>query len=432
MKDRSPATGAVAGGFPEAQGLYDPVHEHDSCGVGFVVNIKGRRSHTLVRQAHEVLINLLHRGACGCEKTTGDGAGILLQLPHTFLRKAAPAAGFDLPEPGAYGVGMIFLPRDADERRRVEARFAAIVAEEGQRVLGWRDVPTDSSHLGATARSGEPVIRQIFIGRDPALDGAPDARLRFERKLYVIRMRMAHATDTLDLRERPLYYVASLSSNTIVYKGMLISDQIEQMFPDLVDPDVESALALVHSRFSTNTFPSWPLAHPYRYVAHNGEINTLRGNINWMRARESLCRSEAFGDDDLQKLFPLIREGQSDTATFDNVLEFLALTGRPLAHAVLMMIPEPWRNHESMSPERKAFYEYHASLMEPWDGPASIAFTDGTVGRRGPRPERPPPLALHRDEGRSGGDGVEVGVLDIPPENVLVKERLHPGTDPPG
>ena len=428
MHDRHPAPRAgVTGAAPDAQGLYDPANEHDSCGVGFVVNIKGHRSHTLVRQAHEVLINLLHRGACGCEKTTGDGAGILLQLPHTFLRKAAPAAGFDLPEPGAYGVGMIFLPRDADERRRVEARFAAIVAEEGQRVLGWRDVPTDSSHLGATARSGEPVIRQIFIGRDPALDGAPDARLRFERKLYVIRMRMAHATDTLDLRERALYYVASLSSNTIVYKGMLISDQIEQMFPDLVDPDVESALALVHSRFSTNTFPSWPLAHPYRYVAHNGEINTLRGNINWMRARESLCRFEAFGDDDLRKLFPLIREGQSDTATFDNVLEFLALTGRPLAHAVLMMIPEPWRNHESMNPERRAFYEYHASLMEPWDGPASIAFTDGTVvgavlDRNGLRPSR---YIVTKDDLVVMAS--EVGVLDIPPENVLVKERLHPG-----
>ena len=427
MQERHSAPGAPVGAPPEAQGLYDPASEHDSCGVGFVVNIKGHRSHKLVRQAHEVLNNLLHRGACGCEKTTGDGAGILLQLPHRFFRKAAPEAGIDLPEPGAYGVGMIFLPRDAGERRRVEARFAEIVAEEGQRLLGWRDVPTDSSHLGATARSGEPVIRQIFIGRSAELDGEPDAHLRFERKLYVIRMRMAHAADTLALRERALYYVASLSSNTIVYKGMLISDQIEQMFPDLVDPDVETALALVHSRFSTNTFPSWPLAHPYRYVAHNGEINTLRGNINWMRARESLCRSGAFGDDDLQKLFPLIREGQSDTATFDNVLEFLALTGRPLAHAVLMMIPEPWRNHESMSPERKAFYEYHASLMEPWDGPASIAFTDGTVigavlDRNGLRPSR---YIVTKDDLVVMAS--EVGVLDIPPENVLVKERLHPG-----
>ena len=415
-----------AGTMPRAEGLYDPRFEHDSCGVGFVVNIKGERSHKLVRQAFEVSVNLLHRGACGCEANTGDGAGMLLQLPHKFFRKAADAAGFELPEPESYGVGMVFLPRDAGERRQVEEAFGRVVGEEGQRLLGWRDVPTDSGHLGATARSGEPVMRQIFIGRGPALDDAPDAAARFERKLYVIRNRAAHEADRLLLRERDLFYVASLSSNTIVYKGMLIADQVERMFPDLADPDVESALALVHSRFSTNTFPSWPLAHPYRYCAHNGEINTLRGNINWMRAREVLCRSDLFGDD-LQKLFPLMREGQSDTATFDNVLEFLALTGRPLAHAVLMMIPEPWSNHESMSPERKAFYEYHASLMEPWDGPASIAFTDGTVigavlDRNGLRPSR---YYVTKDDMVIMAS--EVGVLDIPPENVLVKERLHPG-----
>ena len=415
-----------AGTMPRAEGLYDPRFEHDSCGVGFVVNIKGERSHKLVRQAFEVSVNLLHRGACGCEANTGDGAGMLLQLPHKFFRKAADAAGFELPEPESYGVGMVFLPRDAGERRQVEEAFGRVVGEEGQRLLGWRDVPTDSGHLGATARSGEPVMRQIFIGRGPALDDAPDAAARFERKLYVIRNRAAHEADRLQLRERDLFYVASLSSNTIVYKGMLIADQVERMFPDLADPDVESALALVHSRFSTNTFPSWPLAHPYRYCAHNGEINTLRGNINWMRAREVLCRSDLFGDD-LQKLFPLMREGQSDTATFDNVLEFLALTGRPLAHAVLMMIPEPWSNHESMSPERKAFYKYHASLMEPWDGPASIAFTDGTVigavlDRNGLRPSR---YYVTKDDMVIMAS--EVGVLDIPPENVLVKERLHPG-----
>ena len=415
-----------AGTPPRAEGLYDPRFEHDSCGVGFVVNIKGERSHKLVRQAFEVSVNLLHRGACGCEVNTGDGAGMLLQLPHKFFRKAADAAGFRLPAPGAYGVGMVFLPRNAAERRQAEEAFGRIVIEEGQHLLGWRDVPTDNGHLGATAKSGEPVMRQIFIGRDPALDGADDAAARFERKLYVIRNRTAHEADKLRLRERELFYVASLSSNTIVYKGMLIADQVERMFPDLADPDVESALALVHSRFSTNTFPSWPLAHPYRYCAHNGEINTLRGNINWMRAREALCRSNLFGDD-LQKVFPLIREGQSDTATFDNVLEFLALTGRPLAHAVLMMIPEPWSNHESMSAERKAFYAYHASLMEPWDGPASIAFTDGTVigavlDRNGLRPSR---YYVTKDDMVIMAS--EVGVLDIPPENVLVKERLHPG-----
>ncbi len=408
------------------QGLYDPRHEHDSCGVGFVVNIKGRKSHQLVRQAFEVVINLLHRGACGCETNTGDGAGMLIQLPHKFFLREAERAGIDLPEPGAYGVGMVFLPRDAGERARVEDLFGRIVTEEGQELLGWRDVPTDDSHLGRTARSGEPVMRQILIGRGPALAPHADAHARFERKLYVIRKRVARAVERLGLREGHLFYVASLSSNTIVYKGMLIADQMETMFPDLSDPAVESALALVHQRFSTNTFPSWPLAHPYRYAAHNGEINTLRGNINWMRAREALCRSDLFGDD-LQKLFPLIREGQSDTATFDNVLEFLVLTGRPLAHAVLMMIPEPWSNHESMSPERQAFYRYHASLMEPWDGPASIAFTDGTaigavLDRNGLRPSR---YYVTRDDMVIMAS--EVGVLDVPPENVLVKERLHPG-----
>ena len=407
-------------------GLYDPSHEHDSCGVGFVVNIKGTRSHTLVRQALEIVINLLHRGACGCEVNTGDGAGILIQLPHRFFRSEADRLGIVLPEPGAYGVGVVFLPRDPDERSQIQDLFTHIAAEEGQRVLGWRDVPTDDSHLGETARSGEPVIRQVFIARGDALSDGADAHARFERKLYVIRKRVNRSVEALSLTEEPLFYVASLSSNTIVYKGMLIADQVEQMFPDLVDPSVESALALVHQRFSTNTFPSWPLAHPYRYVAHNGEINTLRGNTNWMRAREALCRSELFGDD-LQKLFPIIREGQSDTATFDNVLEFLVLTGRPIAHAVLMMIPEPWSNHESMDATRKAFYEYHSTLMEPWDGPASIAFTDGSVigavlDRNGLRPSR---YYVTKDDMVIMAS--EVGVLDIPPENVLVKERLHPG-----
>ena len=411
---------------PAAQGLYHPDHERDSCGVGFVVNIKGDKSHKLVQQALEVVINLLHRGACGCEVNSGDGAGMLLQLPHRFFQHEADRLGMSLPDPGAYGVGMLFLPRDPDERGQIEDLFSHIATEEGQHVLGWRNVPTDHSLLGDTAKSGEPVIRQIFIGQGESLTRHPDAHARFERKLYVIRKRVVRAIAGLSLREGHLFYVASLSSNTIVYKGMLIADQVEPMFPDLSDPRVESALALIHQRFSTNTFPSWPLAHPYRYVAHNGEINTLRGNINWMRAREALCQSELFGGD-LQKLFPIIREGQSDTATFDNVLEFLVLTGRPLAHAILMMIPEPWRNHESMSPERKAFYEYHAALMEPWDGPASIAFTDGTVigavlDRNGLRPSR---YYVTKDDMVIMAS--EVGVLDIPPENVLVKERLHPG-----
>ena len=423
-RDERPSQGTC--GAPGRQGLYDPTQEHDSCGVGFVVNIKGRKSHKLVQQALEVVINLLHRGACGCEVNTGDGAGILLQLPHRFFQKEASRIGMTLPESGAYGVGMIFLPRDDDERGQIEQLFADVIAEENQQLLGWRDVPTDDSHIGNTAKSGEPVIRQLFIGRGSGLGTESEAYARFERKLYVIRKRVARTVDAMSLNQGNLFYVASLSSNTIVYKGMLIANQVEQMFPDLVDPAVESALALVHQRFSTNTFPSWPLAHPYRYVAHNGEINTLRGNINWMRAREALCQSEEFGND-LQKVFPVIREGQSDTATFDNVLEFLVLTGRPIAHAVLMMIPEPWNNHESMDPARKAFYEYHSTLMEPWDGPASIAFTDGKVvgailDRNGLRPSR---YYVTKDDLVIMAS--EVGVLDVEPENVLVKERLHPG-----
>ena len=408
------------------RGLYDPRFEHDSCGVGFVVHIRGERSRKLIDQALEIGVNLLHRGACGCEPNTGDGAGLLMQVPDRFLRRETAALGFDLPPEGRYGVGMLFLPRPADERRRVEELVARVVDEEGQTLLGWRDVPTDSSPLGATARQGEPVIRQVFIGRGPGATGGPDAQARFERKLYVVRRRIEHAVDGLGLEAPDAFYAASLSSQTIVYKGMLIADQVTTMFPDLVDPDLESAIGLVHSRFSTNTFPSWPLSHPYRYIAHNGEINTLRGNINWMRAREALCESDLLGDD-LRKLFPIIKESQSDTATFDNVLEFLAMTGRSLPHAVLMMIPEPWRKHESMAADRRAFYAYHSALMEPWDGPASIAFTDGTVvgavlDRNGLRPSR---YYVTKDDLVVMAS--EVGVLDVPPENVLVKERLHPG-----
>jgi glutamate synthase (NADPH/NADH) large chain len=411
-------------GPPAASGLYDPRHEHDACGVGFVVHIKGRRSHAIVRQALQVLMNLRHRGACGCEANTGDGAGILLQVPDRFFRKVT---SFALPPEGEYGVGLVFLPREADHRGRVERLVERLVAEEGQHLLGWRDVPTDDREVGPSAVAVEPVIRQLFIGRHQRLDGA-DARVRFERKLYVIRKRLERAVDALPLPDQAKQrcYVVSLSCNTLIYKGMLTADQIQPMFPDLTDPDVESALALVHQRFSTNTFPSWPLAHPYRYVAHNGEINTLTGNINWMRAREGLLRSDVLGDD-LEKVLPVIREGGSDTATFDNVLEFLVMTGRSLPHALLMMIPEPWAGHESMSPALKAFYEYHSSLMEPWDGPASIAFTDGTVigavlDRNGLRPSR---YCVTKDDLVIMAS--EVGVLDIAPENILLKERVHPG-----
>ncbi len=423
MQEQQRATppGTVPG-QPPAQGLYDPRHEHDACGVGFVVNINGQKSHDIVRKGLLVLINLLHRGACGCEANTGDGAGILLQMPDKFLRRECGRLGIALPGPTEYGTGLAFLPRDLVQREKVQALIGTIVGEEGQRLLGWRDVPTDDRLLGATAISVEPHIKQVFVGRGSAVRD----HAHFERKLYVIRKRIESAVDGLDVPERRFVYLPSLSSNTLIYKGMLSADQIETMYPDLTDPDVESALALVHQRFSTNTFPSWPLAHPYRYIAHNGEINTLRGNINWMRAREALCRSEVLGAD-LDKVLPVTREGLSDSATFDNVLEFLVMNGRSLPHAILMMIPEPWQNHESMSPERRAFYEYHASLMEPWDGPASIAFTDGTVigavlDRNGLRPSR---YYVTKDDLVVMAS--EVGVLDIPPENILVKERLHPG-----
>jgi glutamate synthase domain-containing protein 1 len=409
-------------GQPQAQGLYDPRHEHDSCGVGFVVNVKGQRSHTIVRQALQILINLLHRGACGCEPNTGDGAGILLQIPDRFLRKACEPLGINLPDANEYGVGMVFLPHDTEQRREIQALVESVVVEEDQHLLGWRDLPTDDHMVGDSAVSTEPHFSQVFIGRGPGLSDQD----HFERKLYVIRKRVTHLVDTLAVGGGGFFYVPSLSSRTIVYKGMLRADQIDPMFPDLTDPDVESALALVHQRFSTNTFPSWPLAHPYRYTAHNGEINTLRGNINWMRAREALCRSDVLGGD-LAKVLPVIREGGSDSATFDNVLEFLVMNGRTLPHAVLMMIPEPWNGHESMKADRRAFYEYHSSLMEPWDGPASIAFTDGVVigavlDRNGLRPSR---YYVTKDDIVVMAS--EVGVLDIPPENIRYKGRLQPG-----
>ena len=408
----------------QPQGLYDPRFEHDACGVGFIVDMKGRQSHSIVQRALRVLVNLAHRGACGCEENTGDGAGILTQVPDKFLRKVAPAP---LPPVGAYGVGLVFLPHDTAARTTITELFARIIAEEGQTLLGWRDVPTDDSLVGPSAVAVEPAFAQIFIGRAAAVTGA-DAQDRFERKLYVIRKRVEFAIDAMSMAaaSKKLFYVCNLSSKTLVYKGMLNADQLGPMFPDLLDPDFESALALVHQRFSTNTFPAWPLAHPYRFIAHNGEINTLTGNINWMRAREGLLRSTVLGDD-LAKILPVIREGGSDTATFDNVLEFLHMTGRSLPHAVLMMIPEPWQNHESMDEDLKAFYEYHASLMEPWDGPASIAFSDGTVigavlDRNGLRPSR---YYVTKDDVVIMAS--EVGVLDIPAEDIVLKERLHPG-----
>jgi glutamate synthase (ferredoxin) len=331
-------------GPPPKQGLYDPQFEHDACGVGFVVNIKGKKSGQIVRQALQILVNLNHRGACGCEANTGDGAGILLQMPHTFLQQAAVAAKIKLPALGRYGVAMCFLPQDNDDRRKCEKLFEVMIAEEGQKFLGWRTVPTNNSSLGATARASEPFMRQAFIGRNPKIKDD----MAFERKLYVIRKRAASEIRASGLKGSHLWYVASLSYKTLVYKGMLMPEQVEQYYPDLAHPAMETALALVHSRFSTNTFPSWERGHPYRYVAHNGEINTLRGNINWMHARQAMFESDLFGDD-VKKILPIINTNGSDSAMFDNCLELLTLAGRSLPHSVMMMIPEPWTNHESMS-----------------------------------------------------------------------------------
>ncbi len=406
----------------EKVGLYDPAQEHDACGVGFVVDMKGRKSNQIVKDALTILKNLLHRGACGCEENTGDGVGILIQKPDRFFQRVCGEIGIKLPQDEHYGAGLVFLPRDAQQSARCQQILEDITKEEGQEFLGWRDVPTDDSLLGPTALAGEPTFRQIFIGRGDNVNDT-DA---FERKLYVIRKRAEHAIWNSDMEEQELFYVPSLSSRTFVYKGMLTGTQIEPMFPDICEDDVESAMALVHQRFSTNTFPAWKLAHPFRYIAHNGEINTARGNTNWMRAREALCESDLFGED-LQKLFPIVIEGGSDSATFDNVMEFLHMAGRELPHAILMMIPEAWSGHEAMDEERRAFYEYHACLMEPWDGPASVAFTDGNVigavlDRNGLRPSRY--YVTHDDRVIMAS---EVGVLDIPPENIKIKERLHPG-----
>src|SRR6266567_720704 len=409
-------------GLPPKQGLYDPWFEHDACGVGFVVNVKGKKSHQIIQHALQVLRNLDHRGACGCEANTGDGAGILMQVPHPFLQKQCEKLGFKLPKPGQYGVGLVFMPQDPPERQQCERVFERIVKEEGLKLIGWRTVPTDNASLGATAKASEPFVRQVFIARGRSIKDD----MAFERKLYVIRKRSANSIPQLPLMQARYWYVASLSYKTLVYKGMLLTEQLSQYYADLTDPLLESALALVHSRFSTNTFPSWNRAHPYRYLAHNGEINTLRGNINWMHARQAMFESELFGDD-IKKILPIINTDGSDSAMFDNCLELLALGGRSLPHAVMMMIPEPWANHESMDPERHAFYEYHSCLMEPWDGPASIAFTDGVrigavLDRNGLRPSR---YYVTRDDLVIMAS--EAGVLDIPPENVAIKERLHPG-----
>ncbi len=406
--------------FPPKQGLYDPQFEHDACGVGFVVQMKGLASHDIVQQGLQILCNLEHRGACGSEVNTGDGAGILVQLPHRFLVKAAAAEGIALPDAGEYGVGLIFTSPDATVRAESRRRFESVTAQMGQKVLGWRDVPTDDSTLGATAQLSEPFMQQVFIAR--GADLADD--LAFERKLYVIRKLAYNAIGKTG--HDTYWYPASLSCRTMVYKGMLTPPQVKSFFPDLSDPDFESALALVHSRFSTNTFPSWERSHPYRYIAHNGEINTLRGNTNWMIARQSMFESALFGDD-MAKVKPVININGSDSTIFDNALELLVLAGRSLPHAVMMMVPEPWTGHESMDDASKAFYEYHACLMEPWDGPASVAFTDGSMigavlDRNGLRPSR---YYVTKDDRVIMAS--EAGVLPVEPDQVLEKGRLQPG-----
>lgn len=403
---------------PRKQGLYDPQFEHDACGVGFIVHKTGKKSHDIVEQALTILLNLDHRGACGAEKNTGDGAGILCQIPDLFFRKVTSNLGFTLPAAGQYGVGMLYTAPDAEIRGKSRQEFEKIAAEEGLKVLGWRDVPTDNSSLGNSAKSTEPFIEQVFIERDANLSDD----LAFERKLYVIRKR-SHLNRQSFNR---YWYPCSISSRTIVYKGQLMPVQVGDYFPDLHDPDFQSALGLVHSRFSTNTFPSWERAHPYRYIAHNGEINTLRGNINWMHARQSMFASPLFGED-IKKIQPVINIEGSDSLIFDNALELMVLSGRSLPHAVMMMIPEPWAAHESMSDEKKAFYEYHSCLMEPWDGPASIAFTDGTMmgavlDRNGLRPSR---YYVTKDDLVIMAS--EAGVLPIEPERVALKGRLQPG-----
>jgi glutamate synthase domain-containing protein 2/glutamate synthase domain-containing protein 1/glutamate synthase domain-containing protein 3 len=408
---------------PLKQGLYDPQFEHDACGLGFVVNIKGKKSHQLVSDALQILVNLDHRGAVGCEPNTGDGAGILIQVPHDFFTAQAAKLGFKLPASGQYGVGQMFLPKNSGEREAIKNEFAKIISDEGQTVLGWRDVPVDNSSLGKTAVAAEPFMEQVFVGRNAAIKDDE----AFERKLFVIRkIAEQHIRYGKTFAGGKFFYVSSLSARTIIYKGMLMSEQVEKYYDDLREESVVTALALVHSRFSTNTFPSWDRAHPNRCIAHNGEINTLRGNVNWMKAAQANFKSATLGDD-IKKVVPVINTDGSDSAQFDNCVELLVMAGRELPHAMMMMIPEPWENHESMDAERRAFYEFHSCLIEPWDGPASMAFTDGIrigacLDRNGLRPSR---YYVTKDDVVIMAS--EAGVLPIAPERIAVKGRLQPG-----
>src|SRR5579871_3073836 len=413
-------------GLQQPQGLYDPTNEHDSCGVGFVAHIKGARSHEIVTQALEILKNLDHRGAVGADPLLGDGAGILIQLPDTLFREWASAEGLELPPMGEYAVAMCFLPRDETARDFVIGSFEKFIAKEGQRLIGWRDVPVTLDGLGKTVLETMPVIRQCFIARS-ANCADQDA---FERKILAIRKQTQNPLADLALKHGmpglTELYMPSFSSRTIVYKGLLLATQVGGFYDDLRNPACISALGLVHQRFSTNTFPSWKLAHPFRFIAHNGEINTVRGNVNWMNARRRTMESELLGPD-LDKMWPIIPHGQSDTACLDNALELLLAGGYSLAHAVMMLIPEAWAGNPLMDPERRAFYEYYAALMEPWDGPAAVAFTDGrqigaTLDRNGLRPAR---YVVTDDDIVILAS--ESGVLPVKPEDVKMKGRLQPG-----
>jgi glutamate synthase (NADPH) large chain len=406
----------------EPQGLFDPSAEKDSCGVGFIADIKGRASHKLVQDALAILCNLEHRGAVGADPRAGDGAGILLQIPHKFFRPKADRLGFSLPNPGEYAVGVLFMPRDRDWGQIIRDIWGQMIRRERMTLLGWREVPTDNSTLGESVKPTEPLHLQVFIGRSRKIKTEEE----FERRLYILRKAISHAIYTRKERKLSGYYPVSVSCRTVIYKGMFLADQLLTYYPDLHDPAFVSAMALVHQRFSTNTFPTWSLAHPYRMIAHNGEINTLRGNVNWMAARQASVSSPMFGED-ISKLWPISYEGQSDTACFDNALEFLVQGGYSLAHAMMMMIPEAWAGNPLMDEERRAFYEYNAALMEPWDGPAAIAFTNGrqigaTLDRNGLRPAR---YFLTRD-GRIIMAS-EMGVLPIPERDIVQKWRLQPG-----
>ncbi len=409
-------------GRPAPQGLYHPAFEHDACGVGMICNLRGTKTHGIIESALQILENLSHRGACGCDEKTGDGAGILVQMPHAFMTKVAEAEGFRIGDEEDYASGIVFLPRKEAERAFCKEQFEAVIKAEGQEFIGWRRVPVHNEYLGDLALDVEPVIEQLFVKRGAQIQDTA----QFERKLYVIRKQIEKSIRESDIEESLYFYVSSLSSQTLVYKGLLLADQMKPFFPDLADPDLVSGLALVHQRYSTNTFPTWDLAQPFRFLCHNGEINTVQGNTNWMNARQYKFQSDLFGDD-MEKLFPIITPGVSDSAALDNALELLYHTGRSLPHAMMMLIPEAWQNHQTMEDDKKAFYEYHASLMEPWDGPASIPFTDGkcigaVLDRNGLRPSR---YTVTKDDFVIMGS--ETGVIEVDPANVAYKGRLQPG-----